>query len=81
VFFALSDLNSDGVYDAIDFSISEDDTTLPDLSAFGEGNLGDGSVVDGNDERITAAGATHVSGVYTGNATFKIGTEFSVELA
>jgi hypothetical protein len=61
--FALSDMNSDGLYDTMDLSL--DDTT------FEEGPLGDSSVADpNNDERIQTVIQDNFDGVSMGAPTW-----------
>jgi hypothetical protein len=54
VYFVLSDLDSNGVYDMMDLSMAD--------KTFGQGDLGDKNLTAGNDERITV---TTVLGIGT----------------
>jgi hypothetical protein len=61
VFFALSDTNSNGIYDTMDISL--------DLT-FSEGNLNEGNVTAGNDERITTSENITLGNSYEFNVEF-----------
>ncbi|MBI2917438.1 MAG: S8 family serine peptidase [Chloroflexi bacterium] len=62
LFFVLSDLDSDGLYDTMDLSLGD--------QTFGQGSVGDAVVVVGNDAQITATTTLMVGATFNVSASF-----------